>query len=312
MIGPQSIWEWEPALDLFAGGLASGAFLITAILYLLGNGRFKTTIKLGGWTGAAGIGLGLLALLIEVGKPFRAMMVWRSFVNLDSWLAIGAWILLGSLIVFGLFAIFSTWGPFKDRKSLPRTVLAIIGIPLCAGIVLYTSMLLSTLDFIPFWNTWFLSALFPISALLTGVAIVLALALVWDKDAAVVRLKTYLQISILVLIVAQGIVLWFYFNSMLGGSEGAMAAANMVTNGELSLLFWVLAIGLGLGVPFIISILSMVRKGSYAPMPVQLAGILLLLVGGFTLRYVVLLAGIHEPLVAPSIEAILNGVTFIP
>ena len=54
------------------------------------------------------------------------------------------------------------------------------------------------------------------------------------------------------------------------------------------------------------------REGSYAPMLVQLAGILLLLVGGFTLRYVVLLAGIHDPLVAPSIEAILNGMTFIP
>jgi len=91
-----------------------------------------------------------------------------------------------------------------------------------------------------------------------------------------------------------------------------MAAANMVTNGELSLLFWVLAIGLGLGVPFIISILSMVRKGKYAPLPVQLAGIVLLLVGGFALRYVILLAGIHEPLVAPAMNAILNGVTFIP
>ena len=314
MIGPQSIWEWEPALDLFAGGLAAGAFLITAILYFFGGERFKTTIKLGGWTGAVGIGLGLLALLIEVGQPFRAMMVWRSFVNLGSWLAIGAWILLGSLIVFGLFAIFSTWGPFKDRKSLPRTVLAIIGIPLCAGIVLYTSMLLSTPEFIPFWHTWFLSALFPISALLTGAAIVLALALVWDKDAAVARLKTYLQISILVLIVAQGAVLWFYFNSMLGGSEGAMAAANMVTNGELSLLFWVLAIGLGLGVPFVISIISMALGGRYGSslIPVQLAGIVLLLVGGFALRYVILLAGIHEPLVAPAMDAILNGVTFIP
>ncbi len=52
------------------------------------------------------------------------------------------------------------------------TVIAVLGF----GIMLYTGLLLGLLKAVPFWNTPALPLLFVLSALSTGVAIVLALA----------------------------------------------------------------------------------------------------------------------------------------
>jgi formate-dependent nitrite reductase membrane component NrfD len=83
----QTTWGWLVAIDLFCGGLAAGAFVTIALLALLTGERFKSTIRFGAWASALLVALGALTLLLDVGKPFRAIVLFRSFVHLDSWMA---------------------------------------------------------------------------------------------------------------------------------------------------------------------------------------------------------------------------------
>ena len=182
MIETQHAWGLLVAIYLFLGGLSAGAILTSCILELFAGGRFKTTINIGAWIGVVALGLGLLSLVAETGQPFRAIVLFNSFVNFSSWMTIGAWLLFFALMVFGLFAILKTewltvrlsniWKPLKKIAPIAVRILAVIGIPVSLGVAIYTGILLGVLEFIPLWNTWLLPLLFTVSAIDTGMAAV--------------------------------------------------------------------------------------------------------------------------------------------
>ena len=166
----QTTWGWLVAVYLFLGGLGAGSFITVAALHLASTERFKRTVRFGAWAGTVAIGLGALVLLADVGKPLRAVVLFRSFVNLNSWMARGAWLLFVALIIDGLFAVFSTealvdwvarlWQPLASRRNLWRTILAVVALPVNLGVAVYTGVLLGVLPFRPFWHSWLLPALF--------------------------------------------------------------------------------------------------------------------------------------------------------
>ena len=296
-IGLQTTWGWEIAVYLFLGGLAAGTICAVAIINLATGERFKNTVRFGAWAGVIALAVGTLALLIEVGKPFRAIVLFRSFVNFDSWMALGAWFLIIGLLLYGLYAL--SWTGWIAERISPllrwRTILSILVIPISLGIALYTGVLLGVLWSHPLWNTWLLPSLFTASALDTGVVLATAYATLRESSEGAVHLKKALEVSTVALIALEGTILGSYLGTMLSSdSEAAALSAQVLTTGSLSQYFWVIVVGLGLAVPFLVSLVLIIRSDiarrtrEIFPM----LGIISCLAGGFTLRLVVLLAGL--------------------
>lgn len=83
-------------------------------------------------------------------------------------------------------------------------------------------------------------------------------------------------------------------------------------NGQLSIPFWALVVGLGLGLPLLMCLLQLSGLTRRVPFLAPLVGATSCLVGGFTLRSLVLLAGLPVMLASPDLFQILSGARFLP
>jgi formate-dependent nitrite reductase membrane component NrfD len=294
----QTHWGWQIAVYLFLGGLAAGTLCVSAVINLVTKDRFKKTVRFGAWAGTILLILGVLLLLIDLTMPIRGLLLWRSFVNLDSWMAFGAWFLFAGIIFAGLYALSSTeWitNIFKFLSKL-QPVLAVIIIPISIGIAIYTGILLGVLVSHPLWNTWLLPLLFTVSALDTGVALVCGYATLREsKDqVGLATLKRTLEISTVILILLEVAVLSVFLATVSSAGDVANASVQILTSGVLSLYFWILFIGFGLAIPLIVSAILVIRHEIAEKMRnvLPLLAISLCLVGGCTLRFLILLAGL--------------------
>jgi formate-dependent nitrite reductase membrane component NrfD len=234
-----------------------------------------------------------------------------------------AWLLFVTAIVYVLYALFSMdamaswmghiWKPLDDKRGTICRILGIIGLPLSLGVAIYTGILLGSAPAIPLWNTWLLPALFTVSALDTGVAIISAYAILGEKSDGAELLRKIFEGCIVILIAVEATVLWVFLSSMLNGSLSESLSAQIITSGALSLPFWVLIVGIGLCIPFIAGIikLSGIIKREIVILPV--VGVIAALIGGFTLRYVILAAGSHAIMTSPALQQLIDGVYyFVP
>lgn len=317
----QQVWGWQPALYLFLGGLSAGAFLTVSILRLAKPGEFYKTVRGGVWVAAAALALGLLALISEVEKPFQAMMLWRSFVNGSSWMAIGAWLLLVSFIVFVLSALFTTdkVAEALRLKEEPRRkankVLAIVGIPCSVAVAGYTGILLSMAPAVPLWDTWLLPALFTASALDTGVAAVMLFAVIAERDEGAPAMRRVLELAVICLVALEAIALIAFVASRSGAGDAAASSVNILTGGALQVPFWGLFVAVGLVVPLAAALIQVLAAKRFdnelMRVAIPVGGSACALVGGLTLRFLILLAGVHAALASPAAVQAIQGAAFL-
>ncbi len=318
----QTTWGWWIAIYLFLGGLGAGAMVTAAVVALATRERFRSTIRFAAWASTIALAVGTACLLFDVGKPFRALVLFRSFVKLNSWMTIGAWLLLAAMLVNGLLALFWTepvlawlgkrWGPFQSRRQIWRTILAIIAIPLNLGVAIYTGMLLGALDFRPFWHTLLLPCLFTVSALDTGMGLVTAYATLRERAEGVKKLRLGLEIGVISLIALEGVALTLFLRAGLHGSLDASRSAALLVNGPLSVFFWALVVGVGLGIPLLTCIAQLSGLARRLPVLAPLLAITSCLIGGLVLRRVILAAGLPIMLSSPSFIQAFEGVRFLP
>jgi formate-dependent nitrite reductase membrane component NrfD len=301
----QMIWNWQPALYLFLGGLGAGAFIVATMLYMRGRVAYKHTITMTLWASTLSLIVGLILLLTELTSPLRGLLLWQSFSNLTSWMALGAWIVFVALIVFLAAAVLSSdkfyeiigqreqpsWVLLKVRGAL-MYIGAVCGICVAA----YTGILLFAAPGIPLWNTPLIPVLFTTSALATGVALVeLLMKANAAKDTISNSIHTLFRRIVLVLI----------------GIELVVAAAILITqpadiliSGTLAPFFWILFVGCGLIVPAVVALLGLKKQSEgngYHSDSLTSLGAISELVGGCTLRFLILMAGLHIDYVAKTV-----------
>lgn len=316
----QSIWGWMPATYLFLGGLGAGTFLISSLTFLC-TGTHRKAVCIGMWSAIVSLAVGLMLLLGEVSAPFRALKMWQSFSHFTSWMAVGAWLLFAGIVCFAV-AAFSLTDKLTNWLKLPWKVMSklavifsVIGAVIGACIALYTGILLMAAKGVPFWNTPLLPVLFTVSAIDTGVA---AMAIIFAIVEPHAHIRFSLEILTMVLIVIEVCVLLLFVSYMLGGGNGfyetleigyqqrAIASAQLWLSGSLSFSFWILFVGLGLVVPFVLALAQCV-----AAIPFKIERILgigaaaCVLIGGCTLRFITLEAGVHVDVVAQAVSALL-------
>ena len=316
----QTIWGWQPALYLFLGGMGAGAFVTAAIMHLR-TGAETVRIQNGAvWASVACLVVGLLLLVAELVFPLRGFLLWQSFSNFSSWMTYGAWILFAAVIVFGITGLFtsSIAGGFGARFVKPKegdanvpTALLVAGIVLALAVAVYTGMLLSAAPGVPLWNSLLLPCLFTVSAIDTGVALVEIIGWRHADDTNLSDAVCHaIDKAVIVLVVLELVVLALYLGLALSGQGAASgsfaataaASANTLVAGQLAWQFWLLVVLVGLLLPLVVAVRGL-KKQHVGNTP--LAGPLCALVGGCTLRFVILMAGAHIDTVGEFISGLM-------
>lgn len=116
----------------------------------------------------------------------------------------------------------------------------------------------------------------------------------------------------LVLILVEVGIWIIYLRTMLNGTPDMANSARILIGGSLAPAFWIVMIGLGLAIPFVVHALQLSRTVRL-PQAVFVLSIATALIGAWTLRFLVLSAGMPQMLASPNLEQILQGgVTFLP
>ena len=316
----QLMWSWQPALYLFLGGMGAGAFIMAAVLFLIGSKKHRLVVCVSMWAAFASLAVGLLLLLSELITPVRGMMMWQSFSNFGSWMTYGAWGAFCALAVFAVSALLAMrpvgnwlakkWKWFAKHGVALRKVLAGVGIVLGAFVAVYTGMLLMSAGGVPLWDSPLLPCLFTVSAFDTGVALVEVIAvLLSKKDPLAHRAAVLMERIVVVLVVLEVAVLAVFLGSLLGadsataaGAAGA-ASAQLLTTGGLSTVFWGMVVACGLVLPFVMALLGLaLRKRDTKPL--MALGAIGALIGGCELRFLILAAGVHADVLAQTVMGI--------
>lgn len=270
---PELAYDWMIAAYFFLGGLSAGTFLFS-VATTYWKQEFRPLGKPAAILAPIILGVGMIILLVDLGQPTRA---WRLFSTLNptSVLSWAAWF----LNVFVILNLLYAWGLIKNNPERAKKF-AYMGVPFAILIASYTGLLLAQAPGRALWHSAMIPVVFLNGALASGVALGLVVSTgrkCAGSLAGVGKLLAYLVLLELGLIVVELIVL---FNS---GGEGAAAAASLLT-GTYALPFLGIVVVVGTLIP------AALLLRSKAP-AVQMVASVLVLVGIFTMRYVVVVGG---------------------
>jgi formate-dependent nitrite reductase membrane component NrfD len=304
-------WGLPVILYLFLGGMGAGAGAVSASVFLRGGGGdlAGSNFRFARWGAVLApplVILGTAMIIFELGS-FQAGNYFR-FINLFltinmSPMSIGSWVLALFILVSLVYAytFIGREAHAGDEMHNLRKMLAWAMVPLGVGVALYTGILLGAMPARPFWNSPILAMLFLISSLSTGVAaILLVRSLFGEKnqdDGQAFEQQSYLLSSSDMLLIALEVLVIFLFimyaHLTIGNVE---AALTVIMGGELTTLFWLGFVVLGLLLPAAIElkyvIPTLLYQKAYAiPRTMEFVICALVIVGGFMLRYIVVIAG---------------------
>lgn len=292
-------WGILLAAYLFVGGMAGGSYIVAALADLLGKGKYKVLSKSGTYVSLVSIIVGLVLLVLDLGRfdvdPLGTLNAYIHFPT--SIMSVGTWIITGFAVVSLVTAIL--W--FFRGSGLVRKLVEIAGLILGCSTAAYTGLLLAFARGRPFWTSPYLPVTFIISGTLTGLVMSLLLIpiIAWfmprffedfkdlvddRKQFAQVLIESQRYIVTLIVVELALVVI------ELGTGHGGAA---LLSIGSISLPFYAYVI-VGLLVPLGIAYYSQrvehVEKYGIL-MPASLASFVLVLIGGFLLRYVILFGG---------------------
>lgn len=294
-------WGLLVALYLFLAGAGAGALFVSGYYVLdkkIEDERYFNLAKYSAYAGTLllviGVGMIVLDLTtfqyglrnIDFGKLLRFYKLFMVFVpsSIMSW---GTWLLALSIPVAFLFVL-SFYN--IDILKTKRVFLARVNMMLAIGICTYTAFLLGDVMHNIVWNNSALVILFMVSALSSGIAVVLLLRMLIFKSniqQSEVFKFSKVDASILsfeILCVA----IFAYTLSVVSKSQDIPYVLNMA-NG-VGQLWWLGAVGVGLIIPLSINIYAVTFQRTLTHYH-EFVMIGCLLGGAFCLRYSVLLAG---------------------
>ncbi|MEG0071117.1 MAG: NrfD/PsrC family molybdoenzyme membrane anchor subunit [Raoultibacter sp.] len=293
------VWGAEIAWYLFLAGLGAGAFAVSAWISWK-YPKAKTLPKIGRIIAPIAVGIGLVLLMVDATAGF--LNPTRFFLLLSNFSSVMTW----GVVILSIFMVIAMVAVVLNllKKEVPRW-LDLLGVIAALAVATYTGVLLGVSPAFPLWNLAILPILFVVSAASSGIAAVFLVGLLVCRDElqgmdVIEKVHFGLPVIELVLLV----VLLFMTNSM-GAQEGSVVAvaalasvANLIS-GSYALPFWVGLIVVGLVLPTVLQGYSLFGKKQSGDAPVAvgvpamaIASEAAVLVGGFLLRYLIVLAAI--------------------
>ena len=289
----QTHWHSLIALHLFLAAAGSGIFLVNFALNT--QSLYLPLVKVALIIGPVLVALDTVFLIIDAGVKIKALQVWALVKNWKaSWMSRGVISIMVFVILGLIYSIPALWLDWWYGTLFPLGIIAAI---FALSIPIYTASLVGTSKGVPFWNSPALPPLFILSALLTGIALsffVIPYVTMGDKVAALHNLA----VASMILIVLQIMTLYGYLELGRRGSISSDESVHLLVTGPLAPRFWVWLVSIGLVVPFILAVFSLPVASYGASSIFTIVGGVLLLVGGYFLRDLILRAGVYVPLYA--------------
>jgi protein NrfD len=289
-------WEWWLVFYFFIGGLAAGLYFVAALIELVGSEPDRKMAKAAYYLAFPLSLVCAVLLILDLGRPER---FWHMLIQSETgklmfkyWspMSVGAW----ALVIFGGLSLLSFVGALAEDgrlglarfRALARTLhYGPIGIGfalLCAAagffIASYTGVLLTASNQ-PFWSdTPLIGGLFLASAAATGTALLLLVRFPSAAAASLARLEWVnswaLGLELLFLVV---------FLASLG------TLATPLLSSSYGKMLLVLTGLVGLVIPLGLRLLLRGAGGKWLTVVTSL----LVLIGGFEMRYSILMAAQH-------------------
>lgn len=314
-------WGLPVILYLFLAGMGAGALTVSSSVLLRGGGggfagdHFNVA-RYGALLAPIPLIVGTAFIVLELGSFHAAFehgewgMLFR-WINLFltinlSPMSIGSWALAACILASLAYA----WTFLKKDASADddmagmRQALAWIGVPAGIAVAIYTGILLGAMPARPFWNSPVLAMLFLLSALSTGVAGILLLRAMFRRGGteaggeAPVGGASYILTASDTLLIGFEVLAVFLFImfAQLTIGNPAQAVLVILPGGELAGLFWFGVVVLGLLLPVLVELryvmpTLLTHEPYHIPRRMEIGVSALVLLGGFMLRYVVVIAG---------------------
>lgn len=290
-------WDIRVTLDLFLGGLGVGLFLLSVLLTVYDKNRYRKLAAMGAYLAPVLVAGGILFLLSELGRPERFITTLYNFnpQSMTSW---------GGLFqtAFMVLSLTYAWLHFKNNttSSLFNAVLG-TGTVFALLVGGYHGLLLSSLGR-PLWTGGMVTSLFLVSSVLGGTALLIIIKelgisfgvsqKVSREIASTSEVKGFNFTALFCILSALQLILVLSWQISLsrGGLETTTTATSLMDQ------FGGLWIGLvllsGLVLPLLGSLYSLIKdKTSEMSKGMALTLSTLVIVGGFTFKHIVLLAG---------------------
>lgn len=281
------VWGVLIVWYLFLAGVAAGTYLTSAFIEMK-YPENKKIRKAGRLLTPVLLAIGLIFLMVDaeagLHNPLRFFAL---IMNPGSVMTIGVYVICIFMAISIVSAIFELRG-----KNTPR-VLTWIGVAFALGLAAYTGFLLGVVQAYPLWNNAALPILFVLSALSTGIS---ASSLLGITDHKSFEAMISLRKSHVILLGLEVVVLAIML--VIVGSSGntATESALMIVTGSLAPLFWIGVVMIGLILPLSIEVLRLRKAAEHESASVSrgigIAAEVGVLVGGFLLRYVIIMAAL--------------------
>lgn len=296
------VWHAEVPIYLFLGGLVAGLMVLAGLWRLREARDSSRTLSLLPWMAPLLLTVGMLFLWLDLENRWNA---YRFYLTMQpsspmSW---GSWILVAVYPVSILIAwtsmaantratiaerlpIGATWLQRVDAWAVARErTLAWTSVVLGASLGVYTGVLLGTMAARPLWNSAVLGPLFLVSGLSSAAAFVLLYRVSDAERVTIGRLD-------LGLMIAEALLIALWLVALSSGGASSRAAAALLLGGPYTAAFWTLVVTMGLVTPIVAEWIE-ARHGLH---PGRIPAVLVLM-GGFALRWIVAYAGQESAIV---------------
>ena len=319
------IWGWEIPVYLFLGGMVAGMMVFAGIAMLKTARGEDTKSFFSLQTPLLAfvlLNIGMLALLLDLAHPLYVWAIYITFMPASP-MAWGSWVLLlvyAILLVSALIRLPEAWPwigrtvPFTRKASDwfvcgPSRMNALGWINIVFGIAVgvYTGILLNTMVARPLWNTSVLPVLFLVSGLSAAAAGLHLAARVFGKRPAPQGMVSgalaalgqplgpqppaphtaeSLQRADVALLAFELVLIFLLLIGLATSSASHGAAAGLLFGGRYAVLFWGGVVVVGILVPLALQLLELSHRIRHTIAPA-----VLVLAGGFALRWVLVNAG---------------------
>lgn len=293
----EPIWGAIIASYLFLAGLGGGAFVTSAFLHWR-HPQAVNMRKVGHYVAPVVVIVGLLLLMADakagLHNPLRFALLLSNFGSAMTW----GVVFLGAFTVVSLAAA----GLDLTKRQVPfwlEIMGAVLGV--CVGV--YTGCLLGVCKGFPLWNSALLPVLFLVSAVSTGMAAVLLISIFRHPEEfnqVGVLKKFHFCLPIVELALAAALLFITASNASAAGLSSVMS----LVTGEFAAVFWLLFVAVGLVVPtaletWLLFFSAKEFEESRKAHLISAASDAGVLIGGFVLRLLVLLAALPVTIVTP-------------
>ncbi|MFD0702449.1 polysulfide reductase [Slackia equolifaciens] len=286
------VWDLPIACYLFLAGLGAGAY-VSAIVAARCGEKSPEMARAGRIIAPVTVAIGLVLLMVDAEAGFHNPL--RFFYLVSNLSSVMAW----GVIILAVFMVVSIATLLLDllKKRIPLA-LEEVGAVFSLGTAAYTGVLLGVVKTFPLWNTPLLPVLFVVSAASTGIASVV-LAGCAIKNARV-HAQTLLAKTRLVLPCIEIVLVALLLLTTQGVQAGIDTVVGIVA-GSWAPLFWIGLVAVGLVLPLVVSFVEMraSRAGGTAAVEGRHSSVAMcacaeagVIVGGFILRYLVVMAAL--------------------